>query len=76
MKIEIDGKEVEVQNDIKIIYDDVPMFKDCHGHNVEVCGQLHITVRSEGITIDKIEDDECFDVAWLCLDDLSDLASH
>jgi hypothetical protein len=47
MKILIDGKEVPVQNDVKVIYEEV-----------DGADELHLTLTHEGIISDVIADGE------------------
>ena len=53
MKILIDGKEVKFEDNVKIIYEDefIGMAGDA-----EIYGQLHVTMTSEGLIADVIED--------------------
>ena len=48
MKVLIDGKEVSVQNDVKIIYDDIPVLIDEN----ETDTTLYVTATHEGLIHD------------------------
>jgi hypothetical protein len=55
MKVLIDGKEVEVQNDIKVIYDEIIFGMDDDGKDIE--GELHVLLNCEGMVTDLFVDD-------------------
>jgi len=54
MKVLIDGKEVQVQNDVKIIYDGVCIDIDSDT-DTDILGELHATMTSEGMILDVID---------------------
>jgi len=56
MIVLIDGKEVKVQNDVKIIYDGVVCDLDDDDKDIEA--ELHVTLTSEGIVTDVINSDD------------------
>ena len=54
MKVYVDGKEIEVLNDVKIVYDEVCVDLDMNT-NTDIYGQLHATMTSEGMILDLID---------------------
>lgn len=52
MKVLIDGKEVEFQNDVTVIYDEIIYGTD--DDNLDLEGELHVTLNCEGIVTDLI----------------------
>ncbi len=64
MTVLIDGKEVKVTNDVKIIYSDF----DAEAPNVE----LHLTVTYEGLITDVIEAGEVLATASDMAQDLAE----
>jgi hypothetical protein len=53
----IDGKEIEVLNDVKVIHED--QMTEWEGNPVN--GQLHLTMTHEGMIADFYEEkDECY----------------
>jgi len=52
MKVFIDGKAMYVQNDVKIIYDDVIF--GMNDDNQDEIGELHVGLNCEGIVVDLI----------------------
>jgi len=52
MIVLIDGKEVKIQNDIKVIYDDVVVDMDDDGSDINA--ELHVTMTHEGQILDLI----------------------
>ena len=59
MKLLVDGKEIAVQNDVKVIYDDVCIDMDADTEE-EVHGELHATLTHEGLIMDLINTDDTF----------------
>lgn len=53
MIVIIDGKEVAVQNDVRIIYDEVVYDMDENDNNL--FGELHLFVNHEGIVSDLLD---------------------
>ena len=53
MKLIIDGKEVEFDHQVKVIYEDEFMYDD----GDEMRGELHITLTEEGIITDLYHED-------------------
>lgn len=56
MKLLVDGKLIKVDNDAKIIYDNLMVTTEDGG---EVAAELHVTVTHEGVIEDVWVDDEC-----------------
>lgn len=56
MKVLIDGKEVQVLNDIKVIYDGVCVDMDFDTGDEEHA-ELHVTLTNEGLILDLIDED-------------------
>ena len=73
MIVLIDGKEMPVVNDVKVIYD-VPHDDDT---GEEVAGQLHVTCNAEGLVFDAIVEGlvektaclEAYEYGWELLND-------
>ena len=57
MKVFIDGKAMCVQNDVKVIYEDVIF--GMNDENQDEIGELHVALNCEGIVADLIS--ECED---------------
>jgi hypothetical protein len=53
VKVLIDGKEVEVKNDVKVIYDDVAIDVNVESGEAE-WGEMHVTLTHEGQIVDLI----------------------
>jgi hypothetical protein len=56
MKVLIDGVEIEVLNDVKVIYEEQLIDVDPAEGGLDTYGQVHVTMNSEGMVIDVIED--------------------
>ena len=52
MKVLIDGKEVECNNDVKVIFDDGGYYDEADGNEVEV--EPHLSITHEGLILDNI----------------------
>ena len=66
MKVFIDGKQVECNNDVKIIYEG----KDI-GHDEMVSGELHLTITNEALIADTFKDNgKMYLTMW---EDLADI---
>jgi hypothetical protein len=57
MKILVDGKEIQVQNDIKVIYEDVVIDYDMDSEE-EKHAELHATLTHEGLILDVVHEGE------------------
>ena len=55
MKVLIDGKEVRVQNDIRVIYDEIIYGMDDNDKDLE--GQLQVVLTHEGMIGDVFDED-------------------
>jgi len=55
MKLIVDGKEVQFDNQVKVIYEDE--FVGMDDRDREVYGQLHVTLTHEGLIADLFEED-------------------
>jgi len=53
MKLYVDGKEIEVKNDVKVVYDDVCIDMGDDPEE-DIMGELHATLTSEGLILDLI----------------------
>lgn len=71
MIVEIDGKRVEVLNDVKIIYEDRSVLRHPDADD-EVSGDIHITLGHEGMTLDFVQDDEVVASQWKMVSDISE----
>lgn len=70
MKVFIDGKEIEVKNDVKIIWDHFIIDEDWEEEEVMV----HLGVNHEGIVIDSVRSDGMIDATMSKdLDDMLEL---
>lgn len=58
MTVIVDGKEIKVGNDVKVIQDHMP----------EADMELHLTVTSEGIVLDRFTRQDDSDETGLCLE--------
>jgi len=62
MKVLIDGKEIEVQNDVRIIYDEVIYGWD--DDDTELEGSLHLVANHEGLVTDVVDKDGEIFATW------------
>lgn len=74
MIVLIDGKEVECNNDVKVIWDDHPVSLT----ESERAGQVHLTVTNEGVIADIFEEggNESYATAALEPQDIYDMAEY
>ena len=71
MKVLIDGKEVEVLNDVKIIYEDEEFYNKDADDLVD--SELHLTANPKGLVIDIIQEGQTItDTCWHTTIDLAE----
>tara|TARA_R110000824_G_scaffold201667_5_gene385781 strand:- start:224 stop:460 length:237 start_codon:yes stop_codon:yes gene_type:complete len=72
MKVFIDGNEVTVNNDVKIIWDDSPIDLGPDGE-----GHAHVTATYEGLIIEVFDEaGEVYVTSWREQNDLLELADN
>lgn len=72
MKVYIDGKEILVQNDVMVVYDDVCIDMDADTGEEEY-GELHAKLTHEGLILDLIPDD--YDTSYTCAYEYGEMAT-
>jgi len=77
MKVLIDGKEIQVQNDVRIIYEGVPLpeadlEEPCPERDT---GELQVVLNCEGLVVDTfVEGEHTGQTGYMLVDDLVELA--
>ena len=73
MRVFIDGTEVSVQNDVKIIHDEVCLGESDNEQDGDVIvGELHLTLTHEGLITDAIVGGEVYKTAATDIEDLQE----
>lgn len=74
MKVLVDGKEVDVENDVKIVWEG-EFLEEPEVVGEHLKSELHLTANCEGIVLDVVSDGEVEQTRSLETLDLSEMAT-
>ena len=73
MRVLIDGQEVPVQNDVKIIHEEICLGASESGDGEEIVGDLHLTLTHEGLITETFVNGEVYKTASTDVEDLTEM---